>query len=128
MIGTSKLLLTAQTDSLIGTPANPVVTYEVVTSDPDTSKYQSDSWLGVWSSPSGVMNSVNDGVLASVFPVCSHWRYSFKPDHLPFTMRLGAMPYTMDGGNVTINYYVNGQLVKTISSRQLIYGFEYIVQ
>jgi len=43
-------------------------------------------------------------------------------------MKLQASPYSTDGGKVTINFYVNGQLVKSSSSRDWILDMQYLVQ
>jgi hypothetical protein len=39
-----------------------------------------------------------------------------------------ASPYTMDGGKITVNFFVNGQQVKSFAARDWIYVMEYTVQ
>ena len=123
-IGFTKLISTAQTDSLVGTPQSPVVTYEVLVSEPDTSKFESDSWLGVWTEMNGLAsdNLVDDSgnqyinSMLFLFGMPSGWRRSFIPEHLPFDMRMFATPFSEGGGMLTVNFYVNGQLIKSGSS------------
>lgn len=122
----AKLLMDVKTDSLKGTPANPVLTYEVLISDRDTTKFESDGWIGQWNNARGVIGDTNH--LAFNFAIPSGWKYTFKPEHLPFTMRMAASPYTKDGAKVTVNFFVNGQLVKSAASRNEIIGMQYIVQ
>ena len=43
-------------------------------------------------------------------------------------MKMQAGPYTIDGGKITINFFVNGQLVKSSANRDWIYDMEYTVQ
>jgi hypothetical protein len=128
MRGWAKFMVNLITDSLTGTVSNPVLTYRVLVTDPDPSKFQSESWIGQWNTPSGVSNNTIQPLLLAEFAMPSGWNYTFRPDHLPFTMRMGASPYTTGGGRITINFFVNGQLVKTASARGWIYGMEYIVQ
>lgn len=123
----AKLLLDVKTDSLNGTPASPALAYEVIVNDPDPTKAESDSWIGQWTNAKGVNSDLNNP-LVSFFAIPSGWRYSFKPEQLPFTMHMAASPFTKDGGKITINFYVNGQLVKTSSSRDWIYYMDYTVQ
>lgn len=125
--GVAKLLVGVKGDSLAGTPANPVLAYEVLVSDPDPTKPESESWIGQWMNAKGVNSDLNNP-LGSLFAIPSGWKYTFKPEHLPFTMHMAASPYTKDGGKITINFYVNGQLVKTSSSRDWIYYMDYTVQ
>jgi hypothetical protein len=94
MKGVAKLLVNSNADALQGTTTDPVLTYEVIISEPDTAKFESDGWVGQWNNPDGVINSLNNPLL-TIFAIPSGWRYSFKPDHLPFTMSLHASPYTM---------------------------------
>ena len=128
--GFAKFMVDVQTDDWKGTVTDPVLTYEVLVTDPnpDTTVFQRDAWQGQWNTPSGVVNDLNDRMAGSTFPMPGGWKYSFKPEHLPFRMYMAAGPYSSGGGRVTINFYVNGNLVKTISSRQWMYGNEYWVQ
>ena len=128
MNGVAKLLENVQTDTLIGTATDPVLTYEVLVTEPDVAKFESDAWLGQWVAPNGVYNTVNKPLLQFLFAMPSGWKYIFKPEQLPFTMSMQATPYTTGGGKVTINFYVNGQLVKTSSSRDWIRDMKYVVQ
>ncbi len=138
VIGFAKLISLAETDSLVGTAQNPIVTYEVLVTDPDTSKFQSDSWLGVWVEADGQgSTTVTDGTgdpytnsMLNLFGMPSGWRRTFRPEHFPFTMRMSILPYSPEGSNVTVNFYVNRQLVKTGSSRDFVSGenFNYTVQ
>ena len=128
MKGVAKLMAEIQTDTLTGTAANPVLTYEVLVTEPDVTKFESDAWIGHWVSPNGVYNDLHTPVLQSEFAMPSGWRYSFRPDHLPFTMAMQASPYLTDGGKVTINFFVNGQLVKSSAARDWIYDIKYKVQ
>lgn len=128
MKGFAKLMVDVQTDSLVGTPSDPVLTYQVLVTEPDLTKFQPDAWNGQWNTPAAVVNDLSDPLLSSLFPMPGGWKYSFKPDHLPFRMYLGAGPHSPNGGKITINFFVNGQLVKTVSARQWIYGTEYIVR
>lgn len=119
--GFAKLMADLDTTVVTGTASDPVLTYEVLVSDPNASLFQSDSWMGQWTMPDGTNNGIVDGVINPLlfdFGIPSGWHYTFKPDHLPFDMSLFAMPYTEDGSNVTINFYVNHQLVKSASSRK----------
>jgi hypothetical protein len=121
MSGVAKLMADIDTTVVTGTATDPVLTYEVLISDANTSSFESDSWIGQWTMPDGTSNSIVDGVDNPIlfdFAIPSGWNYSFKPDHLPFDMSLFAVPYTEDGSNVTINFYVNHQLVKNASSRK----------
>lgn len=127
MKGVAKLIVNAGADSLKGTPADPVLTYEVLISERDTAIFESDGWIGQWTNAKGIFNGLDNPLLIN-FAIPSGWKYSFKPAHLPFTMRMGASPYTKDGAKVTINFYVNGQLVKSSASRDWIYDMSYIVQ
>jgi hypothetical protein len=125
--GVAKLLVDIEAKPLKGTLADPVLTYEVLVSDPDTTKFESDGWIGQWTNPQGVNSDLNNPLPLN-FAIPSGWKYSFKPEQLPFTMRMGASPYTKGGGKITINFYVNGQLVKSAASRNWLYDFQYIVQ
>lgn len=126
--GVAKLMVNAGSDSLRGTPANPVLTYEVEISERDTTKFESDAWFGHWINAKGIFNDLNTASFRT-FAIPSGWKYSFKPGRLPFTMRIQANPYTSEGGKVTINFFVNGQLVKSFVSRNLTFDdMEYTVQ
>lgn len=128
MKGFAKLLMDVKADSLKGTPADPVLTYEVLISERDTTKFESDGWIGQWNNAKGVPMDLNNRLLSAGFAIPSGWRYSFRPEHLPFIMYMAAAPYTKDGGKVTINFYVNGQLVKSCASREWMYNINYNVQ
>ena len=127
MKGVTKLLLTADTDTLTGTSNNPVLTYEVLISNADTTKFEPYAWTGQWNMPDGSVSDLNNSLL-SAFAIPSGWRYTFKPDHLPFTMYLGGTPYTPGTATITVNFYVNGGLVKTVSSQNYTYYNQYVVQ
>jgi hypothetical protein len=121
--GFAKVLLDANTDSLTGTPAAPVLTYEVLVTESDSSKFQSDCWIGRWVTLHGINNDQDNpyhhnNPLFTNFAIPSGLRYTFKPDHLPFTMSMQAAPYTMGGGTVTVNLFVNGQLVRSQATSQ----------
>jgi len=119
--GFAKLMVDLDTTIVTGTANNPVLTYEVLVSDPDNASFQYNAWIGQWTMPDGKNNGIIDGIanpLLFDFAIPSGWHYTFKPDHLPFDMSLYASPYTEDGSNVTINFYVNHQLVKSASSRK----------
>jgi hypothetical protein len=131
MRGITKLLCNTNADTLKGTAADPVLTYEILVSDQDTTKFQSDSWYGQWNKSNGTVNGIVNGgynILTLDFAIPAGWRYSFKPDKLPFTMMVGAGPYTKGGAKVTINFYVNGQLVKSAATRDWTYNLNYLVQ
>ena len=127
MKGVAKLLVDIETDSLHGTASNPALTYEVLVSEPDATKFQSDAWTGQWNTAKGIMSNLSVPLNLD-FAIPSGWKYTFRPEQLPFTMRMGASPYTKDGGKIIINFYVNGHLVKTSSSRDWIYYMDYTVQ
>ncbi|HYV54582.1 MAG TPA: hypothetical protein VE933_08370 [Chitinophagaceae bacterium] len=129
MKGVAKFIYDIKTDTLVGTASDPVLKYEVLVSDPDTTKFESDAWLGHWMTGKAVYDDDNNHFLQGFrFAMPSGWKYSFKPDHLPFTMKMQAGPYTIDGGKITINFFVNGQLVKSSANRDWIYDMEYTVQ
>jgi hypothetical protein len=128
MNGVAKLLQDNQADTLVGTAADPVLTYQVLVTEPDITKFESDSWIGHWMTPKAVYDDADDRLLSFVFAIPSGWKYSFKPEHLPFTMKFQGSPYTSGGGKVTINFFVNGQLVKSSAARDWIYDMEYRVQ
>jgi hypothetical protein len=125
-LGVAKLLVTSETGTLTGTAADPVLTYEVLIDEQDTTKFESDGWTGQWNMPDGKVSSLEKPLLTN-FAICSGWKHTFKPEHLPFTMYLGGSPYTPDGARITINFYVNGVLVKSQSSRNYIYENKYEV-
>jgi hypothetical protein len=126
--GFAKLLADVKGDSLTGTPSDPVLMYEVLVSEQDTTKFQSDGWLGQWTTASGVPSDLNDPLAGLWFAIPSGWKYTFKPGQLPFTMRMAASPYTKNGGKVTINFFVNGQLVKSSAVRDWIYDMQHTMQ
>jgi hypothetical protein len=117
-----------QTDALVGTAADPVLTYEVLVTEPDITKFESDAWIGQWMTSKAVYDNVDNPLLSSLFAMPSGWKYSFKPEHLPFTMKIQASPYSSGGGKMTINFFVNGQLVKSSAARDWIYDMQYTVQ
>jgi len=127
MKGVAKLMVNANTDTLTGSASNPVLTYEVLINNADTTKFEWDAWTGQWNTPDGTVNDLNKPLLG-LFALPSGWKYTFRPQKLPFTMYVGASPYTAGGATITINYYVNGSLVKTISSQSYTYGNTYVVQ
>ena len=103
----------------------PEVTYEVITSN-------SSMWFGLYFDKTGANTAVPYSS-----PVQSGWRLTFRPTHQTFLMHLQAY-IPPDLGNptlyppypiITINFYVNGQLVKTVSSSALMngVGLEYIL-
>ena len=126
-LGVAKLLVDVKTDTLTGTATDPMLTYEVLLNEEDTTKFEADGWIGQWNIPNGKVSSLESPLLTN-FAIPSGWKYTFKPTHLPFTMYLGATPYTADGALITINFYVNGALVKSQSSRNYIYENSYEVQ
>jgi hypothetical protein len=125
--GVAKLLVTANTGTLTGTSSDPALTYEVLISDSDVTKFEPDAWTGQWNMPDGKVSDL-DKHLLSLYAIPGGWRYSFRADHLPFTMYVGAASYTPGAATVTVNFYVNGKLVKTVSSREYTYGDSYVVQ
>lgn len=128
MKGVAKVIADVQTDSLQSSPGNPVLSYEVLVSETDTTKFESDAWLGHWIKADGKYNDIHNPLLFGLLAMPSGWKYTFKPGYLPFTMHMQASPYTKNGGKVTVNFFVNGQLVKTIASRDWIYDISYTVQ
>ena len=120
-LGVAKLLVTSETGTLPGTAADPVLTYEVLIDEQDTTKFESDGWTGQWNMPDGKVVYLEKTLLPK-FALCSVWKHT-----LPFTMYLGGSPYTPDGARITINFYVNGVLVKSQSSRNYIYENKYEV-
>lgn len=119
--GFAKLMVDIDTTVMTGTASDPVLTYEVLVRDANSSSFESDSWIGQWTMPDGTPNSLVNGMddpLLFDFAIPSGWHYSFKPDHLPFDMSVFASPYTENGSNVIINFYVNHQLVKSSSNRK----------
>lgn len=128
MKGVTKLLVSVNTDTLVGTPSDPVLTYEVLISDADTAQFEPDAWLGQWNLPDGKVNDFNKPFSTMWYALPSGWRYTFKPHHLPFTMYLAGSPYTFGAATMIINFYVNRQLVKTTSTRNFICCNTYVVQ
>jgi hypothetical protein len=128
MKGVAKLIDEVQSDTLIGTATDPVLTYEVLVSDPDATKFESDAWIGHWMTSKAVYNDAVNPLLSSLFAMPSGWKSSFKPERLPFVMSMQASPYTANGGKITINFFVNGQLVKSSAARDWIYDMQYTVQ
>jgi hypothetical protein len=120
MKGVAKILYNIKGDSLQGTTAQPLLTYEVLLSNIDTSKFESDGWWGGWTNKNGD-NTFTSNPLAMDFAIPSGWRYSFRVASLPFTMSMQTSPYTKGGSTVILNFYVNNILVKTNSSNDLIY-------
>ena len=120
MKGVAKILYNVEGDSLQGTITQPLLTYEVLLSNMDTSKFESDGWWGGWANKNGD-NTFTSNPLAMDFAIPSGWRYSFHVASLPFTMSMQTSPYTKGGSTVTLNFYVNNILVKTNSSNDLIY-------
>ena len=127
MKGVAKLLVTANTDILTGTASDPVLTYEVLLSDADITKFEPDAWTGQWNTPDGKVSDFYRPLL-DLYAFPSGWKYTFRPEQLPFTMYLGGASYTPGAATITINFYVNGSLVKTVSSQSYVYGNTYIVQ
>lgn len=126
--GFSKLLWNAVDDTTIGTVQDPLLTYEVLLSNMDTSKFESDGWWGGWTNKNG-NNTFTSNPLTMDFAIPSGWRYSFHAASLPFIMSMQTSPYTKEGSTVILNFYVNNVLVKTSSSNDLIYPpLSYTVQ
>ena len=128
LVGVAKLMVKGTSPLPKGTATDPIVTYEVVLSKSDTTIFEFDSWTGHWMEADGVYNDFYNRVLSFMLPIPSGWRRSFKPPHLPFTMSFTGGPYLKNGNLTTVNFYVNGQLVKTTSSRDWIYAMDYTVQ
>jgi hypothetical protein len=128
MKGVARLLQNVKGDSLTGTPSDPVLKYEVLVSEQDSTTFQPDGWIGQWATASGVPSDLNNPLAGGLFAIPSGWKYTFKPGQRPFTMRMAASPYTKNGGKVTINFLVNGQLVKSSAARDWIYDMQYTVQ
>ncbi len=127
----ARLISTAKTDSLVGTSSHPVLTYEVIISNDDTSAFEHDAWFGQWTvSADGKTDDYYDPLLSSPLPIPSGWRYSFYADALPFTMAMGVGPITTNTSVATLRFYVNGQLVKSTDTRTDIYAedYKYVVQ
>lgn len=118
--GFAKMLWNAVDGSIVGTTQDPIITYEVLLDNMDTTKFQSNGWSGQWYGVKEHNTSV-DNPLTFDFAIPGGWRNSFHPKSLPFTMSMQTMPYTKYGAEVTINFYVNGVLVKTTTSNDLIY-------
>jgi len=121
--GVAKTLLNALTEEEQGTAAKPVVSYEVLVNNMDTTKNQYDGWTGVWTNEKGVID--DNRLLFGVFAIPSGYKYHFVPEQLPYTISLSAGPYTKQASDVTVNMYVNGQLVKTQSTNDWIYNMNY---
>jgi len=122
MKGVAKILYNIEGDSMHGTISQPLLTYEVVLDQMDSSKYQYNGWNGLWRLGNGIYNTESNRLTDDDFvAIPSGWRYNFKPDYLPFTMSMQTFPYTKGGSTVTINFYINGKLVKTSSSNDLTY-------
>jgi hypothetical protein len=122
MKGVAKTLYNIKGDSLQGTAEQPVLTYEVLLDNMDSSLYQYDGWNGNWRLGNNEINILTNPLTDQQFiAIPSGWRYNFKPDKLPFTMSMQTFPYSEGGSTVTANFYVNGRLVKTNSSGSLTY-------
>ncbi len=118
--GFSKVLMDIIDDTTKGTAQDPVVTYEVLVDNMDTTAFEHDGWIGHWTGPEGNSSLINNA-LGLDFAIPGGWRYSFHPKSLPFTMSMQASPYTKGGAMATINFYVNGVLVKTSSADDFVY-------
>jgi hypothetical protein len=129
MKGVAKILYAIKGKTLQDTTLQPLLTYEVVLDQMDSSKYQYDGWNGHWRLGNGVYNTENNRLTEDdVLAIPSGWRYNFKPDKLPFIMSMQTFPYTEGGSVVTINFYVNGRLVNSSSTVELTYPpVEYVV-
>lgn len=108
--GVAKLFVNSN-DTLQGTTTNPVITYEVFVDPSDTLQNQYDGWQGGWVTNNNYF-SYHDNPLALVFPYPSGWKYTFRPEKIPFNMSMQASSFS-DQSKVIINFYVNGTLVKT---------------
>jgi len=126
MKGVAKILYNAIDETPAGTAQDPVLTYEVILSEMDSSKHQYDGWNGQWLTATGSYNT-GENPLTTLFAIPSGWKYSFKLAQLPFTMHMQAGPYSTNSSTVTINFYVNGVLVKTASSDEWIPDVSYDV-
>jgi hypothetical protein len=87
-----------------------LVTYEVITS--------SGTWFGEYFNDKQQRLYTNDATSGVVFPQPSGWKYTFKPAAFPFQMFCHATTTCQCSGtptspDVTINFYVNGILVKS---------------
>lgn len=118
--GFAKLLMNVIDDTTTGTATDPVVTYEVLLNNMDTSKFQYDGWSGTWNGMNENVSLVNNPLVWD-FAIPGGWKYSFHPKSLPFVMSMQTSPYTKGGARVIINFYVNGKLVKTSAADDLIY-------
>ncbi len=127
MKGVCKLML-SNDDTLEGTVTNPVLTYEVILTQMDSSKYEYNGWVGGWNDLGVDDYNYYSNPLYRNFAILSGWKSSFTPTQLPYTMRMQFEPYTAGGSEVTANFYVNGQLVKTRSSVDPVYAMTYEVQ
>lgn len=118
MKGVCKLMLNSK-DTLMGTAENPVITYEVLLNNMDSTKFEFNGWSGQFLDASG---KYSENPLALNFAFPSGWKYTFRPQKLPFTLGMQGTPYASE---MTINFYVNGQLVKTKSAYDWIYDMTY---
>lgn len=127
MKGVTRLLLNAITDTGAGITGKPLLTYEVVLSDMDSTKFDYNGWNGQWVTGEALFNTI-ENPLAMNFALPSGWRYSFRPENLPFAMKMQAWPYTEGGATLTVRLYVDGRMVKTATSRDKISNVQYTVQ
>lgn len=127
MKGVSKLMLDAITDTIAGNSSRPMLTYEVLLKNLNNNAFQPDAWSGQWRMANTRYNSLSNPLLIT-FGIPSGWTYNFQPASLPFTMQMQAWPYSPSGSELTINFYVNGAMVKTLSSSETIYDMQYTVQ
>lgn len=125
--GVAKVIYNVTGTTQSGTGTDPVLTYEVLIDEMDSTQNQYDAWNGNWVTGDG-LNINDENYSSELLPIPSGWRYTFKPASLPFTMNLQAWPYTNNASRVTLNFYVNGTLVKTAAARELTGPLTYEVQ
>lgn len=118
--GAARVIYNVDGAALEGTAHQPVLTYEVLVDEMDSTKYQYDAWNGCWYTSEGISTCAINS-FSTLFAIPSGWKYSFTANHLPFEMSMQTFPYSKDGATITINFYVNGVLVKTNSSSELTY-------
>jgi hypothetical protein len=112
LVGCSLFLCCRPSNDPNPNPPQPetLVTYEVITS--------SGTWFGEYFNDKQERLYTHDVASGVVFPQPSGWKYTFKPATLPFQMYCHATTTCQCSGtstspDVTINFYVNGKLMKS---------------